>query len=141
MYGNNIISGAVVPSSNAIGLHFYPSFAFWMSASTMVVLTNSLYPTSSSVSCYMGRGKLSPSWYALDLCRYSCCFGQSAVFLVYPFGQGSFSDGFHILPLITPLPAEHSILCTSSTCLESQVSSVVPCSPHAWFSGYLFSGS
>ena len=23
MYGNNIISGAVVPSSNAIGLHFY----------------------------------------------------------------------------------------------------------------------
>ena len=25
LYGNNIISGAVVPSSNAIGLHFYPS--------------------------------------------------------------------------------------------------------------------
>ena len=24
IYGNNIISGAVVPSSNAIGLHFYP---------------------------------------------------------------------------------------------------------------------
>ncbi|NJR70826.1 MAG: photosystem II q(b) protein, partial [Synechococcales cyanobacterium CRU_2_2] len=24
LYGNNIISGAVVPSSNAIGLHFYP---------------------------------------------------------------------------------------------------------------------
>ena len=24
MYGNNIISGAVVPSSNAIGMHFYP---------------------------------------------------------------------------------------------------------------------
>ena len=24
VYGNNIISGAVVPSSNAIGLHFYP---------------------------------------------------------------------------------------------------------------------
>ena len=24
MFGNNIISGAVVPSSNAIGLHFYP---------------------------------------------------------------------------------------------------------------------
>ena len=24
MYGNNIISGAVVPSSNAIGVHFYP---------------------------------------------------------------------------------------------------------------------
>ena len=24
MFGNNIISGAVVPSSNAIGMHFYP---------------------------------------------------------------------------------------------------------------------
>ena len=24
MYGNNIISGAVIPTSNAIGLHFYP---------------------------------------------------------------------------------------------------------------------
>ena len=24
LYGNNIISGAVVPTSNAIGLHFYP---------------------------------------------------------------------------------------------------------------------
>ena len=30
MYGNNIISGAVVPSSNAIGLHFYP---VWEAAS------------------------------------------------------------------------------------------------------------
>ena len=24
LYGNNIITGAVVPTSNAIGLHFYP---------------------------------------------------------------------------------------------------------------------
>ncbi|MEY4037043.1 MAG: hypothetical protein RL201_424, partial [Actinomycetota bacterium] len=30
LYGNNIISGAVVPSSNAIGLHFYP---IWEAAS------------------------------------------------------------------------------------------------------------
>ena len=30
LYGNNIISGAVVPSSNAIGVHFYP---IWESAS------------------------------------------------------------------------------------------------------------
>ena len=30
MYGNNIISGAVVPSSHAIGLHFYP---IWEAAS------------------------------------------------------------------------------------------------------------
>ena len=30
LYGNNIISGAVVPTSNAIGLHFYP---IWEAAS------------------------------------------------------------------------------------------------------------
>jgi hypothetical protein len=30
MFGNNIITGAVVPSSNAIGLHFYP---IWEAAS------------------------------------------------------------------------------------------------------------
>ena len=30
IYGNNIVSGAVVPSSNAIGLHFYP---IWEAAS------------------------------------------------------------------------------------------------------------
>lgn len=30
LYGNNIISGAVVPSSNAIGLHFY---SIWDAAS------------------------------------------------------------------------------------------------------------
>jgi photosystem II P680 reaction center D1 protein len=35
LYGNNIISGAVVPSSNAIGVHFYPiweanSFDEWL---------------------------------------------------------------------------------------------------------------
>jgi hypothetical protein len=30
MYGNNIISGAIIPSSNAIGVHFYP---IWEAAS------------------------------------------------------------------------------------------------------------
>jgi photosystem II P680 reaction center D1 protein len=30
LYGNNIISGAVIPSSNAIGLHFY---SIWDAAS------------------------------------------------------------------------------------------------------------
>ena len=30
LYGNNIISGAVIPSSNAIGVHFYP---IWEAAS------------------------------------------------------------------------------------------------------------
>ena len=30
IYGNNIISGAIIPTSNAIGLHFYP---IWEAAS------------------------------------------------------------------------------------------------------------
>ena len=43
MYGNNIISGAVVPSSNAIGLHFYPIWETHplMNGLTTVVLSNS----------------------------------------------------------------------------------------------------
>ena len=51
LYGNNIISGAVVPSSNAIGLHFYPIWeaATSMNGYTTEDHTNSLYSTSSSV--------------------------------------------------------------------------------------------
>ena len=43
MYGNNIISGAVVPSSNAIGLHFYP---IWEAASLDEWLQRWSFPTS-----------------------------------------------------------------------------------------------
>merc|ERR1712185_509447 len=39
LYGNNIISGAVVPSSNAIGVHFY---SIWESASMHRSLVTSL---------------------------------------------------------------------------------------------------
>ena len=48
LYGNNIISGAVVPSSNAIGLHFYPIWeaALLMSGCTTVVLISWLSSTS-----------------------------------------------------------------------------------------------
>ena len=48
IYGNNIISGAVVPSSNAIGLHFYPIWeaASSMSGCTTAVLTSWLFSTS-----------------------------------------------------------------------------------------------
>jgi photosystem II P680 reaction center D1 protein len=37
IYGNNIISGAVIPSSNAIGVHFYP---IWEAASVQEWLYN-----------------------------------------------------------------------------------------------------
>ena len=52
MYGNNIISGAVVPSSNAIGLHFYPIWeaVHLMNGSTMEDLSSSSSSTSLLVS-------------------------------------------------------------------------------------------
>ena len=43
LYGNNIISAAVVPSSNAIGLHFYP---IWEAASLDEWLYNGVHSNS-----------------------------------------------------------------------------------------------
>ena len=100
MYGNNIISGAVVPSSNAIGLHFY---AIWEAASLDEWLYNGgpyqlvVFHFLIGIFCYMGR-----EWelsYRLGMrpwimVAYSApVAAATAVFLVYPFGQGSFSDG------------------------------------------------
>ena len=100
MYGNNIISGAVVPSSNAIGLHFYP---IWEAATvdewhTMVVPYQLvIFHFLIGISAYMGR-----QWelsYRLGMRPWICVAYSApvsaafAVFLVYPFGQGSFSDG------------------------------------------------
>ena len=99
MYGNNIISGAVVPSSNAIGLHFYP---IWEAASLDEWLYNGgpfqlvVFHFLIGIYAYMGR-----EWelsYRLGMRPWICVAysapvaAASAVFLVYPFGQGSFSD-------------------------------------------------
>merc|ERR1711920_386277 len=58
MYGNNIISGAVIPTSNAIGLHFYP---IWETASIDEWLYNGgpyqliVCHFLLGVCCYIGR--------------------------------------------------------------------------------------
>ena len=58
IYGNNIISGAVVPSSNAIGLHFYP---IWEAVSLDEWLYNGgpyqlvVFHFLIGIFCYMGR--------------------------------------------------------------------------------------
>ena len=58
LYGNNIISGAVVPSSNAIGLHFYP---IWEAATLDEWLYNGgpyqlvIFHFLIGISAYMGR--------------------------------------------------------------------------------------
>lgn len=58
LYGNNMISAAVVPSSNAIGLHFYP---IWEAESLDEWLYNGgpyqlvVFHFLIGVLCYMGR--------------------------------------------------------------------------------------
>jgi photosystem II P680 reaction center D1 protein len=122
LYGNNIITAAVVPSSNAIGLHFYP---IWEAANIDEWLYNGgpyqmiVFHFLIGIFCYMGREwELSyrlgmRPWIAV---AYSApVAAATAVLLVYSIGQGSFSDG---LPLgisgtfnfMIVLQAEHNVL-------------------------------
>nr|QJE70556.1 D1 reaction center protein of photosystem II [Stigeoclonium sp. HB201635] len=100
LYGNNIISGAIIPTSNAIGLHFYP---IWEAATVDEWLYNGgpyqliVCHFFLGICCYMGREwELSyrlgmRPWIAV---AYSApVAAATAVFIVYPIGQGSFSDG------------------------------------------------
>ena len=122
LYGNNIISGAVVPSSNAIGLHLY---SIWEAASLDEWLYNGgpyqlvVFHFLIGVFAYMGR-----EWelsYRLGMrpwifVAYSApVAAATAVFLVYPFGQGSFSDGMPLgisgtFNFMLVFQAEHNIL-------------------------------
>ncbi|KAK8628503.1 hypothetical protein V6N13_009091 [Hibiscus sabdariffa] len=98
LYGNNIISGAIIPTSAAIGLHFYP---IWEAASIDEWLYNGgpyeliVLHFLLGVACYMGPA--------------------TAVFLLYPIGQGSFSDGMPLgisgtFNFMIVFQAEHNIL-------------------------------
>jgi photosystem II P680 reaction center D1 protein len=122
LYGNNIISGAVVPSSNAIGLHFYP---IWEASTLDEWLYNGgpfqlvVFHFLIGIYSYMGR-----EWelsYRLGMrpwifVAYSApVAAASAVFLVYPFGQGSFSDAMPLgisgtFNYMFVFQAEHNIL-------------------------------
>jgi len=122
IYGNNIISGAVVPSSNAIGLHFYP---IWEAASLDEWLYNGgpyqlvVFHFLIGVFCYLGR-----EWelsYRLGMRPWICLAfsapvaAATAVFLIYPIGHGSFSDGMPLgisgtFNFMIVFQAEHNIL-------------------------------
>jgi photosystem II P680 reaction center D1 protein len=122
LYGNNIISGAVVPSSNAIGVHFY---SIWESASLDEWLYNGgpyqlvVFHFFIGVCAYIGR-----EWelsYRLGMRPWICVAfsapvaAASAVFIVYPIGQGSFSDGMPLgisgtFNFMLVFQAEHNIL-------------------------------
>jgi len=122
LYGNNIISGAVVPTSNAIGLHLYPT---WEAASLDEWLFNGgpyqliVLHFFLGICCYMGREwELSfrlgmRPWIAV---AYSApVAAATAVFIVYPIGQGSFSDGMPLgisgtFNFMLVFQAEHNIL-------------------------------
>ena len=122
LYGNNIISGALVPSSNAIGVHFYPiwealSFDEWLfnGGSYQLIVLHFLFGTF----CWMGR-----EWeYSIRLGMRPWIFiafsapiaAALAVFLFYPIGQGSFSDGMPLgicgtFNFMLVFQAEHTIL-------------------------------
>ena len=102
--GNNIITGTIIPSSNAIGVHFYPiweSLAFdeWLyNGGTYQFLVLHFL---GAVSSWMGREwefsfrlvyrlRMRP-W--IFIAFSAPVIGATAVFIVYPIGQGSFSDG------------------------------------------------
>lgn len=101
--GNSLITAAVVPTSAAIGLHFYP---IWAAASMDEWLYNGgpyqliVFHTLIAIWAYLGRlWELSyrlgmRPWIAAAFSAPAAA--ATAVLLVYPIGQGSFSDG---LPL------------------------------------------
>ncbi|KAJ4731203.1 Photosystem II protein D1 [Rhynchospora pubera] len=126
LYGNNIISGAIIPTSAAIGLHFYP---IWEAASVDEWLYNGgpyeliVLHFLLGVACYMGREwELSfrlgmRPWIAV---AYSApVAAATAVFLIYPIGQGSFSDGVAGVFGGSLFSAMHGSLVTSSLIRET----------------------
>ena len=122
LYGNNIITGAVIPSSNAIGMHFYP---IWEAASIDEWLYNGgpyqliVMHFFLGVCTYMVR-----EWelsYRLGMRPWifvafsAPVAAATAVFIVYPIGQGSFSDGMPLgisgtFNFMLVFQAEHNIL-------------------------------
>ncbi len=122
MGGNNLISAAVVPTSAAIGLHFYP---VWAATSLDEWLYNGgpyqliVLHFLIGIACYMGRQwELSyrlgmRPWIAVAFSAPVAA--ATSVLLVYPIGQGSFSEGlplgiagtFHFM---MAFQADHNIL-------------------------------
>ena len=122
LYGNNIISGSVIPSSNAIGVHFYP---VWEATSADEWLYNGGSYQLIVLHFMLGViGWLGREWeFSFRLGMRPWIFvafsapvaAASAVFVVYPIGQGSFSDGMPLgisgtFNFMLVFQAEHNIL-------------------------------
>ncbi|MGB7415649.1 MAG: photosystem II q(b) protein [Thermosynechococcaceae cyanobacterium] len=122
MGGNSLITAAVVPTSAAIGLHFYP---IWEAGSMAEWLYNGgpyqliVFHFLIGIWAYLGR--LWELSYRLGMRPWiATAFSApvaaaTAVLLVYPIGQGSFSEGlplgiagtFHFM---FSVQADHNIL-------------------------------
>jgi photosystem II P680 reaction center D1 protein len=120
--GNNVITAAVVPTSAAIGLHFYP---IWEAASVDEWLYNGgpyqliVLHFLIGIICYQDR-----EWelsYRLGMRPWiSLAFtapvaAAVSVFLIYPIGQGSFSAGMPLgisgtFNFMLLFQADHNIL-------------------------------
>ena len=122
LYGNNLITGSVVPSSNAIGVHFYP---VWEAAGPDEWLYNGGAYELVVLHFFAGVcGWLGREWeFSFRLGTRPWIFvafsapvaAASAVFVVYPIGQGSFSDGMPLgvsgtFNFMLVFQAEHNIL-------------------------------
>lgn len=122
LFGNNIITGALVPSSNAIGVHFYPlweagGFDEWLynGGTYQCVVLHFI----AGAAAWMGR-----EWeFAFRLGMRPWIFvafsgplvAAAAVFVFYPIGQASFSDGMPLgisgtFNFMLVFQAEHNIL-------------------------------
>lgn len=120
--GNNPITAAVVPTSAAIGLHFYP---LWEASSVAEWLYNGgpyqliVFHFVIGIWAYLGRQwELSyrlgmRPWIAVAFSAPVAA--ATAVLLIYPIGQGSFSEGmplgisgtFHFM---LTLQSRHNVL-------------------------------
>ncbi len=122
LYGNNIITATVIPTSAAVGLHLYP---IWEAASLQEWLYNGgpyeliVLHFLIGIYAYMGR-----EWelsYRLGMRPWipvafsAPVAAATAVLLIYPIGQGSFSDGMMLgvsgtFNFMIVFQAEHNIL-------------------------------
>jgi photosystem II P680 reaction center D1 protein len=120
--GNNIVTAAVIPTSAAIGLHFYPIWEArfmdeWLynGGPYQLIVPHALI----AIWCYLGRmWELS---YRLGMRPWipvafsAPAAAATSVLLIYPIGQGSFSEGlplgisgtFHFM---LTFQADHNIL-------------------------------
>lgn len=120
--GNNLITAAVVPSSAAIGLHFYP---IWEAASLKEWLINGgpyqlivLHFIIGIISYQDREWELSyrlgmRPW--ISLAFTAPVAAAVSVLLIYPIGQGSFSSGMPLgisgtFTFMMQFQADHNIL-------------------------------